>query len=79
MNKQAISPAIWATMIKRYIVMAAVGAVICVYFFYRMYAMPVSQTVPMWMVVGASIGGLLTTTGLFGVGLNLILQIVGKK
>jgi len=66
-------------MIKRYSVLTVVGAIICIYFFYRMYILPASHFVPMWMFVGASLGGLMAITGAFGVGLNLILQILGNK
>lgn len=78
MSKKPITSAIWNTMIRRYIIAAVVGLIIAIYFFYRLYALPVNQPVPMSLVVGASIGGLVTCASLFGIGITLIFKMVGK-
>ncbi len=78
MSKKPTTHAIWDTMIQRYIIATIIGLIVAIYFFYRMYMQPVTEPVPMSMVVGASIGGLVTCSGIFGIAISLIFKMMGK-
>lgn len=79
MAKQPMTSAVWNTMIRRYIIISAVGLIIAIYFFHRLYIMPVNQPVPMSIVIGASIGGLMASSGVFGIAISLFFKIMGKR
>jgi hypothetical protein len=78
MSKEPMTSAVWDTTIRRYIIVSAVGLIVALYFFYRLYIMPVSEAVPMWIVVGASLGGLVTSSGVFGLAITLFFRLMGK-
>jgi hypothetical protein len=77
--KKPITRAIWKTMIRRYAIISAIGLVACIYFFRHLYTLSAGQAVPSWVVIGASIGGLMMLGGLFGMALSLFFHLWHKE
>jgi hypothetical protein len=79
MNRKPVTSATWSTTIRRYAMISIIGVIICAYSFYRLYITPAGQPVPMRIVVGASIGGLMTASGVFGIAVSYFFKMLGKQ
>ncbi len=70
---------IWGRMIRRYAIGSGVGLVTCIILFWRLESIPAGQVVPVWMVDGAALGGVLLLGGLFGVAVSFFFSMWSEE
>jgi len=79
MSRQPITKAIWKTMMWRYGIASAIGLLICIFFFNRLYYLHAGEAIPSWLIAGASVGGLMLLGGLFGMSISLLFHLGHKE
>lgn len=79
MEQKTLKQNVWKVMVKRYLVASGIGLVICIYFFWRMYRLPLDSVTPLWFMWCAGLGGIMFLGGLFGVGMSCFLHMISKE
>jgi len=70
---------IWGRMIRRYAIASGAGLIVCIVLFSRLYFIPAGQTVPIWMMYGAVLGGVLLFGGLFGIAVSFFFRMWSRE
>ncbi len=70
---------IWGRMIRRYTIASGVGLIACIILFAHLASIPAGQTIPMWMMYGAVLGGVLLLGGLFGIAISFFFRMWSKE
>ena len=78
-QKKPVTLETWKIMIRRYQIVAIIGLVLCIFFFWLLAHRHINEAPSPWVLVGTAISGVMLLGGIFGMALNFFLHMLHKE
>ncbi|HXH63925.1 MAG TPA: hypothetical protein VNH42_00275 [Mariprofundaceae bacterium] len=78
-QKKPVTAETLKVMMRRYQIVALIGLVLCIFFFWHLAHRPLSEPPALWVLMGTAISGIMLTGGIFGIALYYFFHVLHRE